>query len=77
MRVVVASDPDREELFAEIYYDDMQWAEIILDPLRKHFLLTIFPPMDRENWVFDLKDAESAIAEARAALERRAYHDSS
>ena len=75
MRVVIASDPDREELFAEIHYDEMQWAEIILEPNRGRFLLTIFPPMDRENWVFELREAEAAIAEARTALETRAYQE--
>ena len=75
MRVLIASDPDREELSAEIHYDDMQWAEIVLEPKRGRFLITVFPPSDRENWVFELRDAEAAIAEARAALEARAYNE--
>jgi hypothetical protein len=75
MRVVIASDTEREDLFAEIHYDDFQWAEIILEPRSERFLLTLFPPMDREHWTFPLREAEAAIAEARAALEARAYRE--
>lgn len=75
MRVIVADDQEREELFAEIHYDDFQWAELVFEPKTERFLLTVFPPTDREQWTFTLQDAERAIAEARAALEARGYRE--
>jgi hypothetical protein len=75
MRVTIADDQEREELFAEIHYDDFQWAELIFEPKSRRFLLTVFPPTDREQWTFTLREAEQAIGEARAALEARGYHE--
>jgi len=75
MRVVVADDGEREDLYAEIHYDDMQWAEIILDRTTGKFVIVLFPPMDRDHWTFGLAAAEAAIAEARSALESRGYRE--
>ncbi|MFN2637432.1 MAG: hypothetical protein ABR585_10430 [Gemmatimonadaceae bacterium] len=73
MKVVVASDPDREDLFAEIQQDDQPWAELTLDSATKKFVLTIYPPGDGGAHVFPLSEAEQAIADAKDALTRRGY----
>ena len=73
MKVVVASEPDREDLFAEIHQDDQPWAEIALDRMTKRFVLTIFPSATDDAHVFPLSEAVGAIAEARDALTRRGY----
>lgn len=75
MRIVIADDGESDELFAEIYFDDLQWAEVIFESAGRRFLLRLFPPLDREHWTFKLEDAERAIADARAALERRGYRE--
>ena len=75
MKVVVASDPEREDLFAEIHHDDQPWAEVILDEGTKKFRLTIYPPSKGETHVFVLGEAERAIADAKAALISRGYYE--
>ena len=75
MRVIIADDVDRDDLYAEIHYDDMQWAEIVFDQTTHRFLLALFPPMDRDHWTFDLAAAEAALIEARTALESRGYRE--
>jgi len=75
MKVVVASDPDREDVFAEIQQDDQPWAELALDPETKKFVLTIYPPGDGTAHVFALSEVDRAIAEAKDALTRRGYRE--
>lgn len=77
MKVVIASEMDRDELFAEIHQDDQPWAEIILAPESERFILTIYPPANGAAHVFDLAEAEGALAEARDALIRRGYRGKS
>ena len=73
MKVVVASEPDRDELFAEIHQDDQPWAEIALEPQGERFSITIFPPANGDTHVFELAEVEAVFAEAKDALIRRGY----
>ena len=73
MGVVIASDPDSDDLFAEIRQYDQPWAEVSFDASSGQFVLTIYPPDARKSHVFGLAEVEHAIAEAKAALRLRGY----
>lgn len=73
MKVVLASEPERDDLFAEIHFADQPWAEIALDSHTRRFILTLYASDSGVPHVFSLQDAEDAIAEARRALEVRGF----
>jgi hypothetical protein len=66
-RITVASPPDREELVAEIFFDDVQWAEVN----QEHSALEVefYPRPDRKPWQLDLQDAIDSLNEAKRRLQ--------
>lgn len=76
MDVAIASDQERENLFAEIRQGDMVWDEIILGVDSGRFELTVFPSSDGDTIQAPLDEVLQALSEARAALEARGYHQS-
>ena len=72
MRCVLAND-DRDELFVTIEDGDNEWAEIYPDVHSRRFVLTIFPLVSGEDYVFDLSEVEDALLEGRRRLEERGY----
>ena len=76
MDVWIAND-DRENLFAEIHYDNEDWAEVIYDDERGAFTLTIFKPRDgKDSYVFLLSDVQEALAKAKQRLIDAGYGNS-
>jgi hypothetical protein len=65
-RICISSPPDREKLVAEIFFGDMQWAEINQegDTLEVEF----YPRPNGEPWRIDYKDALKALDEAKLRL---------
>lgn len=64
--IKIASDTDRDHVFAEIYYNHEQWAEISIegeDPL-----LALFSPTNQKFWEFPLNEAIQALEMAKKAL---------
>jgi hypothetical protein len=72
MRCVLAND-DRDDLFVTIEDGDKEWAEIYPDVRSRRFILTIFPLLSGEEYVFDLSEVENALLEGRRRLEERGY----
>lgn len=68
MRVVIASAPDRQELFAEIYQGSEQWAEVARDPELGSLVVTIWSPSGEERWVLDLRETIAALTDAEERL---------
>jgi hypothetical protein len=66
MKIIIAGNfsDERDELIAEIYYDDEQWAGLSDLGLS----LTIYPRTDGKPWVFGYEEAFEAIQKARASL---------
>ena len=75
MQIVIASDRDRENLFAEIQIEDQPWAEVIFDDAARAYVLTIFGSSDPPWLTFDLAQVQTALREARSALVARGYPD--
>jgi hypothetical protein len=73
MRVVITSDTEREDLFAELWYDDEQWAEITADTSSRSFRIEIFAPHSPASYVFPLADLQQAIEEAKGRLVAMGY----
>ena len=53
--IKIANDTVREKVFAEISYNEEEWAEISQEG--EHPLLTIFPPLQGKYWEFPLDEA--------------------
>jgi hypothetical protein len=66
MYISIASPPDREDLVAEIFFGDEQWAEI--NTQGGDVNLEIHPRRSGEFWTFNYEDALQAIHEARSQL---------
>lgn len=64
--IKIASDTDRENVFAEIYYNEEEWAEISQEGEQP--LIVFFPPLQGKYWEFPLEEALEAIAEAKKRL---------
>lgn len=64
--IKIANDSDREHVFAEIYYNEEEWAEISLEGDSP--LIAIFPPLKGKYWEFPLEDALEVIEEAKNEL---------
>lgn len=64
--IKIASDTDRENVFAEIYYNEEEWAEISQEGEKP--LIAFFPPSQEKYWEFPLDEALEAIAEAQKSL---------
>jgi hypothetical protein len=70
MNIVVASDPERDSVFAEIYDGDAQWAEISFDSAGA-LRLRVWGAPGPHGSDMDLHQALDAIHEARRRLEGR------
>jgi hypothetical protein len=64
-RILIASPPDREELVAEIFFDDVRWAEVN----QEHSSLEVefYPRPDRKPWQMELQDALDSLGEQNVA----------
>ncbi len=65
-RITIASPPDREYLVAEIFFDDVQWAEVN----RESGALDVefYPRPDGKPWRVSLEMAMAALDRARFEL---------
>lgn len=77
IEITVASDQEREELFAEIRFNSEHWGELIFDPRRERFTLSIFPPPTGEEWVMDFAEVQEALVEAKERLVGMGYSEKS
>ena len=64
--ILVASDPEREEVYAELWHDNEMWGEITQEGGK--VLLHLYPRQDGEPWSFPPEVAEQQIRDARHAL---------
>jgi len=65
-RISISSPPDRELLVAEVFFDDVQWAE--LNQESGALKLELYPRPDSQPWVFDLEEALQTLQAARIKL---------
>lgn len=66
LRICVSSPPDREKLVAEVFLDDVQWAEVNQEGLGLE--AEFYPRPDGKPWQVDLQIALDALTEARKRL---------
>ncbi len=66
MKTVLASYPDKEELIAEVYFDDELWAAVSCE--NGPATLELYPPPDGSSWRFDFADALEALQQAYRRL---------
>ena len=64
--IKIASDTSREKVFAEIYYNNEEWAEISQEGEKP--LIAFFPPLHGKYWEFPLEEALEALQEAKKSL---------
>jgi hypothetical protein len=74
MAATIASDPQREDLFAELWHGDEQWAEIIRDPSMDALTIEIVALRSGGSYVFALADLGAALAEAKKRLKAPILH---
>ncbi len=66
MKVWIASDQEREKVFAELHHDGEDWAVVTQE--EGSFKLDIYPRVDGNPWVFDLMETIEALERARRRL---------
>ncbi len=65
-RICISSPPDREELVAEVFFDDEQFAEVNQE--RTEFEVEIYPRQNGQPWAVPLDFLAATLADARARL---------
>ncbi len=65
-RICISSPPDREKLVVEIFFGDVQWAEINQE--RGTLEVEFYPRPDGEPWRLDYKDALRMLDDAKRKL---------
>jgi hypothetical protein len=65
--VEIVSSPDRDELVAEIWWDDQMIAEIRKAPGGERFL-DLYPSPSRVPWSFKFEEWVNAVNEANRRL---------
>lgn len=65
-RICISSPPDRDKLVAEIFFGDVQWAEINQeeDTLQIEF----YPRPDGQPWRISFVDAVTALEHAKQRM---------
>lgn len=67
-RVVVASDPDHENLVGEVYFDDMIVCVLTQELGFDAMVIDLFVPEGRTSWRFNLAEFEEVVATAKRRL---------
>jgi hypothetical protein len=65
-RITIASLPDRENLVAEILYEDVQWAEISQE--KNELIIQFYSHPRKEHWEFSLDAAIQILEKAKKRL---------
>ena len=65
-RITIASLPDREEVVAEVLYDNVQWAEISQES--DELLIQFYPHPRQEYWEFSAEEAIKTLQQAKDKL---------
>ena len=65
-RICISSPPDREHLVAEIFFGEIQWAEINQEG--NELEVEIYPRPDGEPWRLGFAEIVSALDQARSKL---------
>ena len=68
-RICLTSPPDREKLVAEVFFDDVQWAEINQE--KENMEVKFYPRPDAQPWSIDLSAAIAILQEAGDKLNWR------
>lgn len=75
MEIVTSTDPDRDNLVAEVRTGTYSWADVRYDDQKEAYELTLYPPGDDEWLVLDLTEARKGLLQAKQALVDRGYPD--
>jgi hypothetical protein len=70
IEVTVTTAEGREDLFAELFVDGIQWGEVTIAPSTGASIVTIFPPLKGQTYRFSVDDLKRALDEAVARLIR-------
>jgi len=73
VEITIASDMERNELFAELSHEDEQWGEIIYDPGLGIYKLEIFPSQAGRTISLNLDEAIRSLQMAKERLQRMGY----
>ena len=64
--ITIASLPHREELVAEIYYENQQWVEISQETGK--LIIQFYPHPKQKYWEFSLEEAMQVLEQAKNKL---------
>lgn len=62
----IASDTNKEKVFAEVFYDDDQWAEISQE--EEEPVVIFLSPSNAKYWEFPLGEALEVLQQAKKSL---------
>ena len=72
-QIIIASLPDRERVVAEIYYNNMHWAEISQEG--KEPLIQFYPHPHEKWWEFSYAEAIQVLEQAKNKLFKGSCND--
>jgi hypothetical protein len=56
LRIQIATDVDRDEIFVELYGDSEQWGQISEEAASGRLYITVYPPEQRGTYQFPLEE---------------------
>ena len=65
-RICISSPPDRKKLVAEIFFGDIQWAEVNQE--QGNFEIEFYPHISGNPWRIDFSSVIGALNEAKKRL---------
>lgn len=65
-RICISSPPDRKNLVAEIFFEDIQWVEVNQE--KNSIEVEFYPRPDRQPWRIDYCDTIDALNQAKWRL---------
>ena len=67
-KIIISSDLDYEELCAEIYFENQFVSIITQENGFENLMIEIYPPKEREAWVFNFSEFDKILKKAKQKL---------
>ena len=68
LKILISGPEDRERLVAEIYYDEMYWAEVSQEKENGPFMIQLYSHPENLCWEFNFEEAVNILSEAKKSL---------
>jgi hypothetical protein len=73
VEIVIATDPERENLIAQVMIEGLVWADVRYDDAGETYEVIVYSTGDEDSFVVDLAEAMEGLAQAKEVLIAHGY----